>query len=106
MNISATFNHLVINPPVQKNGQGQHFNRDRPNTDDSGQQTQARNSRLPSDFILRGELLDEADQQQGSRSRFNQQISPQNRAAIESYLSSKSVSIDDDPRGRLLDQFV
>lgn len=106
MNIPATINLHTTSPSLRQNGQGQNLNRERPNTEDSRQQTLPGNRKPPSDYVFRGELLDAVDQQQRFRPGFNQQVSPQNRLAIESYLSSDSISIDEDRRGRLLDQFV
>jgi len=106
LNIPTTINHHRIITPIAQIGQGQNFNRERPDTDDSRHQTHTRNNRPPADFVFRGELLEAADRQRHFQPRFNQQISTQNKFAIESYLSSNNLTIDDDPRGRLLDQFV
>lgn len=106
MKLPATLNHLVITPPLQQSGQQRDFDREPANADDSRQQAQTRSNRPAADFVFRGELLDVVDQQRRYRPQFNQQIPPQNRLAIESYLSSHSVSVDNDPRGRLLDRFA
>ncbi len=106
MKLPVILSRLAITPPHQQNGQRRDFDHERAYSDDSGRQTQAGNEKPAADFVFRGELLDAVDQQRRFRPQFNQQIPPQNRLAIESYISSHSTLIDDDPRGRLLDRFV
>lgn len=106
MNIPATVNNLAIASPLKQNGQTQHFDRDRPATEDSRRQSRTAQGNAPSDVVFRGELLDVVDQQQPDRPPFNRQIPARNQLAIENYLSSASGNNGNDPRGRLLDQYV
>ncbi len=96
----------AINPPLRQNGQQQNFNRRRASDDESVRHADAKNNKPAADFVFRGEYLNANDQQRQYRSQFNQQVPPQNRVAIDRYLSSLSSSIDYDPRGQLLDRFV
>ena len=106
MKLPATLNHPVITLPLQQNGQQRDYDHGRTSANNSSQQAQARGNRPDADLVFRGELLNAGDQQRRYRPQFNQQIPPQNRLAIESYLSSHAASIDYDPRGQLLDRFV
>jgi len=106
VNARATFNHLAIQYPLYQSGQNQNFNRDRPAEDNSRREVQVRSGGSPSDFVFRGEFLDATANDKRYRPQFNQQIAPQNRAAIEVYKTSESLLSDSDPRGRLLDRFV
>jgi len=106
VNTRATFNNLALPYTLYQNGQNQSFNRDRPAEDNSRREVQARVGDSPSDFVFRGEFLDATDNEKRYRQQFNQQIAPQNRAAIEVYQTSESLLSDSDPRGRLLDRFI
>ncbi len=106
MNTQVTFNSLAIRQPSQQNGQSQNFNRERATVDENSQQVQPGSSRRTAEFVARGELLDSLGKDKQYKPQFNQQIAPQNRTAIEQYATSSSISVNDDPRGRLLDQYV
>jgi len=106
LNTQVTFNNLAIRQSPQQNGQSQNFNRDRAAVDENSQQLQPGSGRRPTDYVARGELLDSLGKDKRYKPQFNQQIAPQNRTAIEQYAASNSLSVNDDPRGRLLDQYV
>jgi len=106
LNTQVTFNNLVIRQSPQQNGQSQSFNRERASVDGNSQQVQPGSSRRPTEYVARGELLDSLGKDKRYKPQFNQQIAPQNRAAIEQYASGNSISVNGDPRGRVLDQFV
>ena len=106
MNTQVTFNNLAIRQPPQQNGQSQSFNRERASVDENGQQVQPGSSWRTTEYVARGEVLDSLGKDKSYKPQFNQQIAPQNRAAIEQYATSNSISVNDDPRGRVLDQFV
>ena len=106
MNTQVTFNNLAIRQPLQQNGQSQNFNRERATADENRQQVQPAANRLSAEYVARGELLDSLGKDKRYKPQFNQQIAPQNRVAIEQYTASDSLSINNDPRGRLLDRYV
>jgi hypothetical protein len=102
--ISETNRRYNIVPPVpRQQDQDPRFTRDARDARDANTLTQglARNSpRSDSDRIVWGELLDVLEQQRHNNALAGQQVSPENRIAIENNLSG------DDPCGRLLDRLA
>ena len=107
MTIPATVAPIKIVPTTfRHNGQDNPNQRARHNEDASRQALQPRAEFQATEHIFRGELLDEAVRQQRHRPQPGQQVLPQNRVAIESYLASDDLNGNHDPRGRLLDRYV
>ncbi len=106
MNIPVTYNNLALQHSPFQNDQSQNFNRERPPEDNSRRDVQAQSGSVAQDRVFRGELLEAVENEKRNQPQFNQNISPQNRQAIETYNAGGTVSPDRDPRGQLLNQFV
>ncbi|MCP4431143.1 MAG: hypothetical protein GY806_09215 [Gammaproteobacteria bacterium] len=107
MSIPATIQQYnIVLPTHRQQDQDARFSRERNDAQASRQNMQSRHERPTTEYVFRGELLDAVDQQRRYRPQPAQQVSPQNRIAIENYLASDGISVNDDPRGRILDQFV
>ena len=90
----------IVLPVPRQQDQFSRLDRD-PRESNTLRQSPAQNfQRTDSERIVRGELLDVIEQQRRNNAFSGQQVSPQNRVAIENYLSG------DDPRGRLLDRLA
>lgn len=96
----------IVLPTPRQQDQDPRFNRERNDAYNSRQSLQSHRERPATEYLYRGELLDAVEQQRHYKSQPGQQVSPQNRLAIESYLASDGLSVNDEPRGRLLDRFV
>lgn len=90
----------IVLPVPRQQDQDPRFNRDPRDANTLPQGLPQSLQRSESDRIVRGELLDVIEQQRRNSVFSGQQVSPQNRVAIENYLSA------DDPRGRLLDRLA
>ena len=107
MSIPATIQQYnLVLPTVRQQDQDARYNRNSADANASRQNLQSHRERPTSEYIYRGELLDAVEQQRRYKAQPGQQVSPQNRLAIESYQASDGLSADNDPRGRLLDRFV
>ncbi len=106
MNTRVASNNLTIFYPQYNSGQKQNIGGDQAAGDNSRRELQERANTATSEFVFSGELLDSMGEDKRYRPQYNQQVAPQNRQAIELYLSSDPTLGNSDPRGRLLDQFV
>ena len=106
MNDRVNLNSLAIRYSPYQPGQGPDFGRDRTAGEESRQDRRTQSGTAPSDYVLRGELLDPVDYHKRYRYQHHQEVAPQNRRAIESYHAGDSLITAADPRGRLLDQYV
>ncbi|MFT5657410.1 MAG: hypothetical protein ACI9KN_000683 [Gammaproteobacteria bacterium] len=105
MNVNAANNNSIIRLPSVNDGQRQLLNRG-PESSDNDLVDRRQTRQESTEYVFRGEVLQSIDSDKRYKPSFNQQVNPQNRAAISNYQSASAAEINAQPLGRVIDIFI